>query len=321
MANAVDQLNGLTIAHAKLAALANGDRMTVDNAVHDGDTVKVDPDGNISTRFLGIDTPEVSFTLPDAPKTFRPISSAQWTTFLTDPFAAGQPLFDPPLAPALIADLQTRLGPDCATNHAAHAAAATQALKGMIETDRTQNGDTLDTFKFFLAFATDVIDRYGRFLAYLNRDTPNPPRPLTYNERLLAGGWAVPYFIWPNINPFRAQPSLTEAVPTPGQPINDPSLDRARQSVRDARAAHAGIFEVANPLALLPFELRFLARVTKRGAQQFRSGPERWVIDLTADNDQLLAPYRYTEIPHAEDRLFVPAEYTPLFIDKGWIRS
>jgi hypothetical protein len=91
MANAVDQLNGLTIAHAKLASLANGDRMTVDNAVHDGDTVKVDPDGNISTRFLGIDTPEVSFTLPDAPKTFRPISSAQWTTFLTDPFAAGQP--------------------------------------------------------------------------------------------------------------------------------------------------------------------------------------------------------------------------------------
>jgi hypothetical protein len=167
MANAVDQLNGLTIAHAKLAALANGDRMTVDNAVHDGDTVKVDPDGNISTRFLGIDTPEVSFTLPDAPKTFRPISSAQWTTFLTDPFAAGQPPFDPPLAPALIADLQTRLGPDCATNHAAHAAAATQALKGMIETDRTQNGDTLGTFKFFLAFATDVIDRYGRFLAYL----------------------------------------------------------------------------------------------------------------------------------------------------------
>jgi hypothetical protein len=191
----------------------------------------------------------------------------------------------------------------------------------MIETDRTQNGDTLDSFKFFLAFATDVIDRYGRFLAYLNRDKPKPPRPPSYNERLLAGGWAVPYFIWPNIDPFRAQSSLTDAVPTPGQPINDPTFDRARQSVRDARAAHAGIFEAANPLALLPFELRFLARVTKRSAQQIRTGPDRWVIDLSAGNDQLLTPHRYTEIPYAEDRLFVPAEYTPLFIEKGWIRS
>jgi hypothetical protein len=51
MANSVDQLNGLTIAHAKLGSLANGDRRTVNNAVDDDDTVKVDPDGNVSTRF------------------------------------------------------------------------------------------------------------------------------------------------------------------------------------------------------------------------------------------------------------------------------
>jgi hypothetical protein len=33
---------------------------------HDGDTAIVDPRGNLSVRFLGVDAPEISFTLPDA---------------------------------------------------------------------------------------------------------------------------------------------------------------------------------------------------------------------------------------------------------------
>ncbi|MFX0577745.1 hypothetical protein [Nocardia nepalensis] len=321
MANAVEQTkSGLTVAHAGLGRAApNGTAEPVTRAVHDGDTVSTDPVGNISTRLLGMDAPEVSFTLPDAPKTFRDIASQQWIDFLTDPFAAGTPPFDPPLPATLLADLQARLGPTCATNHARHATAATRALAGMIDNDRTDQGATDDSFRFFLAFATDVLDRYGRFLCYLNVDIPKgQPHPLTYNERLLAGGFVTPYFIWPNIDPFREQPTLTDAVPVPGQPITNRRLDSARQSVKAARAAYDGIFEVADPLRLLPFELRYLGRITKRGGHTVRTGPDRWVIDLRTHDGKLLPPHRYIDIPLPEDRLFVPAEYLPLFTEKGW---
>ena len=261
----------------------------------------------------------MSFTLPGRPpNNFISIDSAEWTTFLTDPFAAGLPAFNPPLPATLMADLQNRLGPTCAPNHARHARSSTRALEDMIEQDRTQNGQTTDTFRFFLAFANDVIDRYGRFLGFLNEDLPNPPHPLSYNERLLAQGRVIPYFIWPNINPFRKQPSLLDAVPKPGHLITDSSLNQARQAVRNARTDHLGIFEVADPLKLLPFEVRYLARTVKHGNQEFRGGPDRWVINLAAGDDRLLPPQRYVEIANLEDRLFVPAEYVPLFVNKGW---
>lgn len=323
MSKAVEQTkSGLTVAHAGLARANNGNVETVATAVHDGDTVAIDPVGNISTRLLGMDAPEASFTLPDAPKIFRSIGSQQWTNFLTDPFAAGTPLFDPPLPAPLLADLQARLGPTCAANHARHAAVATKTLEGMIDKDRTDQGASLDAFRFFLAFASDVIDRYGRFLCYLNLNVAKGQQhPLTYNERLLAGGWVTPYFIWPNLDPFRKQPSLTDAVPVAGHPISAPRLNAARQSVKAARAAHSGIFEQADPLRLLPFELRYLGRITKRGAHTVRTGPDRWVIDLNAHDGKLLAPHRYIDIPLPEDRLFIPSEFVPLFIDKGWAKA
>jgi hypothetical protein len=323
MAKAIEQLpNGQMIGHAALGLRANGTRDTVKQAVHDGDTVVADPEGNLDTRLLGVDAPEASFNLPNQPpKKFFPISSQEWVTFLNDPFAAGLPAFDPPLPPLLVADLQARTGPTCAANHAHHATAATTAHEQFIENDRVQNNETLDSFRFFIAFAGDILDRYGRLLGFFNIDKQAPPRPLSYNERLLAAGAVTPYFIWPNVNPFRRQPTLVEAVPVAGQPITDPSLDRARKSVKDARAAHAGIFETADPLQLLPFELRYLARTTKRGAQDFRPGPDRWVIDLSAGDDKLLPPHQYIEVPLPEDRLFIPSEYTPLFVELGWKKA
>ncbi len=66
---------------------------------------------------------------------------------------------------------------------------------------------TEEEFRFFLAFAYEVMDRYGRFLCYVNReqrDAHHPePRPRSYNERLLAAGAVIPYFIWPNVDPFK----------------------------------------------------------------------------------------------------------------------
>ena len=64
---------------------------------------------------------------------------------------------------------------------------------------------------------------------------------------------------------------------------------------------------------LEPFELRFLSR---------QKAPNRWVIDLsnTATNT-LMHPTNYYTIPNSEDRLFIPSEYVPLFVEKGWQRQ
>ena len=57
------------------------------------------------------------------------------------------------------------------------------------------------------------------------------------------------------------------------------------------------------------FEARYLGR---------QEVPTRAVIDISKNDDVLLRPQSYFKIPHAEDRLFVPAEFVPLFAAKGW---
>jgi hypothetical protein len=47
---------------------------------------------------------------------------------------------------------------------------------------------------------------------------------------------------------------------------------------------------------------------------------ERWVIDLGRNDDTLIPPQGYFQVANPEDRLFVPAEYVPLFIEAGWQR-
>jgi hypothetical protein len=92
---------------------------------------------------------------------------------------------------------------------------------------------------------------------------------------MLRSGRAEPYFIVPNINPFRRKP-LIESIPEPDKfktyIQEDPSLLEARRSVKDAREKKIGIFDEKSPLMLEPFELRFLAR---------REAPSRRVIDMT----------------------------------------
>jgi hypothetical protein len=328
MAKAVFKLGVLTVGEGALGARGTG-RGSVRQQVHDGDTVIIDPLGNLSVRFLGVDAPEESFSLPEqAVRTpdgrtdeagFVPIKDPRWAEFLDDPFAAKWPKFAPALSRGLLRHLQARVGPGTAKNHADLADAARSALIALIAQDMQELGQDKTTFKFFLAFATEVMDGYGRLLGYLNRAQPKPPRPRPYNERLLATGAVGPYFIWPNLDPFRKQPRLVDAVPKPGssrprgvtaaaaQPLDD-----ARQSIRDARAQGLGVWApAANGLRLEPFELRFLAR---------RQPPDRWVIDLSAGDDRLRAPQLYWKIANPEDRLFVPAEYVPLFVDRGWRR-
>jgi len=42
------------------------------------------------------------------------------------------------------------------------------------------------------------------------------------------------------------------------------------------------------------------------------------VIDLSKDDTVILRPQSYFKIPNAEDRLFIPGEFVPLFAAKGW---
>ena len=319
MAKARESLPGLTIGHALLGRHGDG-RGSVAQQVHDGDTVITELAGNVSVRFLGIDTPEVSFMLPDGTRRFRSIASQPWIDFLTDPFTNAPQVFIDSLGTPLQQHLTGSVGANAATNHARHAEQAHRELERLVEADMQVLGQDRGTFHFFLAFAHEVMDGFGRLLCFINRSqrlvNSPAPRPLSYNERLLEVGLASPYFIWPNINPFRAQGSLIDAIPTAGNlsaTINDPSLARARQFVSSARQNQDGIFEAGNALQLEPFELRFIAR---------QNPPSRWVIDLSdANTDTLLPPTQYHTIPNPEDRLFVPREYVPLFVESRWKRG
>lgn len=312
----IEQLgNGLTIGRARLGR-SRGVTGTPAQRVHDGDSVSVELTGNLGVRLLGIDAAEVSFQLPlDRP--FRRISSPEWERFLADPFARAYPPFQPPLPRPLRDHLRRRLTRQGAGNHARHAEAARQTLIRLVTADIAALGQDKDTFEFFVGFAHEIMDRYGRLLGYLNRRQPDPllpqPRPDSYNERLLDLGVVAPYFIWPNIDPFREQPSLLDAVPPPGQARewaeSSATLQRARSAVAAARTARVGIFDRADPLLLMPFELRYLAR---------RTPPERLVIHLGSDSDRLLAPHDYYLVRRHEDRLFVAPEYAPLFASRGW---
>ncbi|MEV0585808.1 hypothetical protein [Nonomuraea sp. NPDC050310] len=317
MAKAIEQpVPGITVGHGLLAR-ARGAAQPLDKVVHDGDTINIAADGNFGVRLLGVDAPEVSFELPrnpdfpDDPKSFVKIEHPAWTRFLSDPFAKGYPELK--LRTALHADLLARLGPDAGPNHARHSVPATAALREMMRLDIEEQGLTGETFKLRLAFAHEILDRYGRLLAYVNREQKLKPRPDPYNERLLAAGHVVPYFIWPNVDPFvRQEGRVSDAVPPPGSALQLASagaLGRARDAVQRARQAGLGLWEHAGPLAILPFELRFLAQ---------RRAPDRYVMDLSDNARELLHPQSYFRVPHPEDRLYVNAEHAPLFREKGW---
>jgi len=312
MAKAIESLITRTVGHFGLGT-HGASIASVKQAVHDGDTLSTRALGNFGVRFLGIDTPEISFQLPGSTQ-FAATGNPAWQQFLSDPFAPQYaPLY---LDAGLVAYLTTRLGAGCAENHGAHAQAAQRALEAEVESDRLAQALTPGDFRFYLSFASEVMDGYGRLLAYVNRDEKSTSRPLTYNERLLQSGHALPYFIWPNVNPFRRQGSLRAAVPEPGTAqavaARESSLRQAREWVAAARAAGSGLFAGPDPLRLEAFELRFLAQ---------RRPPSRWVIDLFASGNRQIHPQRYYEITRPEDRLFVPDEYLELFVARGWVKQ
>lgn len=291
---------------------ADGTVQPLDEAVPDGDTTGVQLDGTGAVRFLGIDTPEKAFEQPLGGD--QRLDGAKWEQFLTNPFAPGLPSAH--LEPALLDHLRSRSGSGAAANHHRHAVAAGTALKGLIQADMAALAQTAAQFRYFLSFSYEVFDTFGRFLAFVNRNQPNAtvpaPRPLTYNERMLQLGRALPYIIWPNVSPFREARTVVDAVPAPGTAntvAERGDLKRARDLVKDARANGLGVFAPGDPLRFAAFEIRFLGR---------GEAPNRAVIDLGKNDDVLLRPQSYFRIPNPEDRLFVPAEFVPLFAARGW---
>jgi hypothetical protein len=307
------QSSGSVRGIAALRQEQNGATQTLAQAIPDGDTISIHLDGSGAVRFLGIDTPEKAFELPDQG---RPgLDDPRWTNYLSDPFAPELGPF--PLEPALEAHLRARANPAAAANHFRHGEAARSALTQLVQDDMTALGRAPSAFGFFLSFSYEIFDAYGRFLAFINRNQPRtdaaPPRPLTYNERMLERGASLPYFIWPNIAPFRDRESVLDAVVPVGRAADlaqqSSSLRRARDFVKAARAAGLGVFDPADPLRFEAFEVRYLGR---------REAPNRAVIDLSKNENLILRPQSYFKISNPEDRLFIPREFVPAFVAKGW---
>jgi endonuclease YncB( thermonuclease family) len=292
---------------------ANGQTQSLDDSIPDGDTVGVHLHGSVAIRFLGIDTPEKQFDLAVV-QGGNNLDSAQWESYLTDPFL---PQFGPfELEDDLDTHLRNRIGSGAGANHRLHADNAKAALIAMVQSDMIELGQEPNTFGYFIAFSFEVFDSNGRFLAFINRNQPdanNPsPRPLSYNERMLEQGAALPYFIWPNIDPFR-DTSLLDAVVAPGTANQvaqqTPALRRAREFVRQARINGSGVFDPGNALRFEAFEIRYLGR---------RRPPFRPIIDLSRNDNVILRPQSYFKIPNPEDRLFIPPGFVPLFVSRGW---
>ena len=234
---------------------------SVRQEVHDGDTIKAKPMGNLSIRFLGVDTPEISFQFPGT-KNFIGLSNPVWTDFLTDPFASKwqQPKMDQ----GLMNHLKQKMDQATAENHYRYAVSAEKDLESEVSKDIEKLGQTSDRFQFFLAFADEIMDSYGRLLSFVNRyqtKETSEPRPLSYNERLLVSASASPYFIFPNISPFYNNKLEDNAELSPSNFRNnikhDSKLRFARESVRKARDKDKnGIYDSNNPLRIQPFELR-----------------------------------------------------------------
>ena len=313
MAKAIEQLkSGLIIGHAGLG-FRNGVTGSVRQQVHDGDTINVRALGNFGVRFLGLDAPEISYKLPGE-KGFIGLSNIRWERYLSDPFKKWPQ--ESRLNQDLIDYLKAKTKTGVVTNHHRHATQAEDELEKEVSKDIEDLGQSEEEFRFFLAFAYEVMDRYGRLLCFINRDQPEGVRPLSYNERLLQAGMVNPYFIWPNVNPFREKRPLIKAVIEPNaandEAERDEVLRNAREGVRKARQKGKGIFNSSDPLQLEAFEVRFLAD---------QRAPARWVIDLSKNDDLLIHPQKYYIVRNSEDRLYVPEEYVPLFVEKGWRRQ
>lgn len=142
MPDAFFTVGGLPRAVTSIRRGANGQPQSLNASIADGDTVGVHAEGSGSVRFLGIDTPEKSFELPGSAGARR-LDSAEWESYLTDPFL---PQFGPFALDSPLADhLHTRIGAGAGVNHGFHGDNAEQSLIALVQSDMTALGQDLNT--------------------------------------------------------------------------------------------------------------------------------------------------------------------------------
>ncbi len=205
-------------------------------------------------------------------------------------------------------------------NNLHHGQKAQAAFLAMVEQDKRELGQEENNFDFHRAVSFDSHDSSGKPLVFLNcfqASQTYPVRPVSYNERLLLGGWVAPRFVWPNIEPFRSKAMLSggllkAAVIAPGTARQE--ADRSRKlrrvlaGIHVARLEWRGIYNPDDGLIATPTELRVL----------FGAAPSHWLINLDANDDVLLHPSCFQEIAKPENRLFIAARYVQLFVERGW---
>lgn len=166
----------------------------LEDYVHDGDTIHVFPNGTFGVRFLGADAAEVSIDYPqgltpkDIGKRHKWPRVEHHQKYLQDPFAAADSMtFKNSLGKGLFDYLREKLSSETAINHQWHADIALTVIKNLIKNDiiqyKSQDPKLERDFSFYLAFAYEVMDRYGRFLCYIDRKKSKEEReadPLTY---------------------------------------------------------------------------------------------------------------------------------------------
>ncbi len=170
--------------------------------VHDGDTINVRAVGNFGVRFLGVDAPEISFALPGE-KAFKGLADPEWQAYLANPFTTP---FNPPLSLGLLGYLKTKVGPGVAMNHNCHAVAAEQALEMEVGKDLKELGQTEEDFRFFLAFAFEVMDGFSDSSTEISPKGHGPSRTTNDSSRL---GWYAPTSYGPTSTLF-ASPCLSQ---------------------------------------------------------------------------------------------------------------
>ena len=161
MSKAIDQVKDLTVGYMALG-LHGSSVGTVKQQVHDGDTINVLAVGNFGVHLLGIDAPEISFTLPEK-NASTSLNNVKWEESLKE--ASSYSYLDQGLSNYL----RSKIGIGPASNHYRHADAAQKALELEIANDMKELGLSKEDFQFFMAFAHDIMDRYGRLLGFINK--------------------------------------------------------------------------------------------------------------------------------------------------------
>jgi endonuclease YncB( thermonuclease family) len=354
--------------------IISGRMATAGESTLDGDTIQTAKEGLMDIRFCGVDTPELGLMLAKhefnylfnveeekARKTpdLTYVPTEEFEEYFSNPFDMNKypdsEAFINALGEEFVNNhLRKILNKHTAKNHKIHAEKARLELVKIVENDIRRSIKASDMFQLYIEFPYEILDRFGRFLGwvYYERDKPRKGKDskkervsLSYNEIMLKKGYAIPYFIWPNVSPLEesnASLSIMQSLPNAKDFRNciesDDILTNVRDSVKNARKNGLGIFEEKDRLMLLPFELRYLIdRYTFSGVTsqsitcKKRNGSDsalddksskkplhRYVLDLSKlDNPELELPSNYYKI-ELENRLFVDEHFVPLFYAKGY---